>query len=100
MTHEELTNELDECRRLACACRGECKQQPEVFYLVGCTIIFCDCVKLAVGDWHPREAMRIWNGAWQKTKLNFDQQLLDAEYQAWIRKQWLENKFDRDKESE
>lgn len=86
MTAEDLTNELDECRRLACACRGICKKKPEVFYVVGCTILYCDCVKLAVGDWHPREAMRIWNGAYMKTRLKFDQKLLDEEYKSWIRK--------------
>ena len=83
MTADELSHELDECKRLACKCRGECKEQPEVHYWVGCTILYCECVTLAVGDWNPRTAVRIWNQAWL-TRREFNQKLMDDVLKVWI----------------
>lgn len=91
MTADQLSNELEECRRLACTCRGECREKPEVFYAIGCTIIHCQCVKLCVPDWSPREAMRVWNKAWLING-NFDQKLMDRQYNRWYRERFNTSK--------
>ena len=84
MNAEELSEELEICRRLAGSCRGECKSKPVVNYWVGCTTIECECIKVALPDWMPRECVRIWNKAWLNDRITFTQGFLDKHVETFL----------------
>ena len=63
MNAEELGQELTTCRLLACECKT-CKRKPDLQYDPGATVMSCDCLKVALPEWEPRMALRIWNQLW------------------------------------